>query len=80
MNPFEQFVAFADRTGQVRKPITQTEFESWKQQYTFDALQGTRYGESFCNHFGITDNILYHSCFVTVEECDQYIRKSYVHG
>jgi len=80
MNPFEQFVAFSDTmTGNIRMPITEAEFESWKQQFSFDALQGLRYGQSFCDRFGITDNLLYHaSVFRTIEACDNYIRKHYI--
>jgi len=78
MNPFEQFVAFGDSAGNIHAPITEQQFESWKQQYSFDALYGLRYGQSFCNHFGITDNILYYTSFATTDKCDQYIRKNYV--
>ena len=58
------------------RDITKTEYEDWKQQFTVDALRGQRYGQSFCNRFGITDNLLY---FTTeIEWCDDYIRKQYL--
>lgn len=79
-HPFEQFVAFADSTTKnIRRPITEQEFLSWKEQFSFDALHGLRYGQSFCKHFGIEDNLLlYASVFRTIETCDNYIRKHYI--
>ena len=77
--PFEQFVAFADKeTGEPRLPITEENFELWKRDYTWDALHGIRYGQSFCNRFGIVDNILYYTKFSTIEDCNNYIRKTYI--
>jgi hypothetical protein len=56
--------------------VTKAQYENWKQQFTVDALRGQRYGQSFCNCFGITDNLLY---FTTkIEWCDDYIRKQYL--
>ena len=40
--------------------ISQKDYEHWKKQYTWDALLDQRYGQSFCNHFGIQDNRLYY--------------------
>lgn len=55
--------------------INLTQYDQWQQQVVFDQLKGLRYGQSFCNYFGITDNILYfeHSWI----NADQYIRKTY---
>ena len=74
---FEQMVAFADRTGQSNAPITLAEYEQWRESYTFLALQGQRYGQSFCNTFGITDNHLYYNTG-GVDWSDAYIRKTYL--
>jgi hypothetical protein len=74
---FEQIVAFADQTGQSKEPITVTEYEQWRESYTFLALQGQRYGQSFCNQFGITDNHLYYNTG-GVDWADSYIRKTYL--
>jgi hypothetical protein len=76
-NPFEQMVAFGDQTGNIREPVTQQQFEQWRQEFTFDALHGQRYGQSFCNRFGITDNLLYFTTW-SVEQIDRYIEKNYV--
>ena len=70
-------VAFADQDGSPREPITLAEYERWRESYTFLALQGQRYGQSFCNHFGITDNHLYYNTG-GIEWADDYIRKNYL--
>ena len=73
---FEQIAALADRTGQPRSLITQEDFELWQQDFTWDALHGIRYSQSFCNRFGITDYILYYK--TGIDEADEYIRKNYI--
>ena len=64
--------------GQERQnsAISRQQYEQWARGFVFDGLRSQRYGQSFCNHFGITDNILYFSS--TVEEADRYIQKNYV--
>jgi hypothetical protein len=56
--------------------ITQEQFDEWQKQASFDIMKGLRYGQSFCNHFGITDNILYYEfSWLNAEE---YIRRAYI--
>jgi hypothetical protein len=74
---FEQIVAFADQTGRSNATITLAEYEQWRESYTFLALKGQRYGQSFCNTFGITDNHLYYNTG-GVDWSDAYIRKTYL--
>ena len=74
---FEQFVAFADTSGEVREPISQEDFELWQKDYTWDALHGIRYGQSFCNRFGINDNLLYYNTWPPAQ-MDDYIKKNYL--
>jgi len=58
------------------KTVSPEDYEDWKKQFTVDALFGIRYGQSFCNRFGITDNLLY---FTKEHEwCDRYIKDKYV--
>jgi hypothetical protein len=76
-NPFEQMVVFADRNGPSNATITLTEYEQWRESYTFLALKGQRYGQSFCNTFGINDNNLYYN-IGGVDAADAYIRKTYL--
>ena len=74
----EQIVAFGDRSGRIQKPITRAAFEHWKnKEFTFDGLQGLRYGQSFCNRFGITDNLLYYTQWPT-NQLDEYIERYYL--
>ena len=74
---FEQFVAFADQSGRVNPVITQEDYEQWQRDYIWEALHGIRYGQSFCNHFRITDNHLYYGTN-GLEWSDKYIRKTYL--
>ena len=57
--------------------IALEDFELWQRDYTWEALHGLRYGQSFCNRFGVTDNILYYSTWPP-EQMDDYIRKHYI--
>ena len=77
---FEQIVDFADQTDRTNVPITLAEYEQWRESYTFLALQGQRYGQSFCNTFGITDNHLYYNDYNHggIKWADDYIRKTYL--
>ena len=56
--------------------VSVEDYEAWRYGYLFDALQNLRYGQSFCNHFDITDNILFYAR--DHEDADDYIRKHYV--
>ena len=76
---FEQFVAFADKNGTPREPISQEDFELWQKDVIWDALYGLRYGQSFCNRFNISDNLLYYNTWPP-EQMDDYIRKNYIDG
>ena len=51
-------------------------YDQWAREFIVDGLRDHRYGQSFCNRFGITDNILYYS--TTVTEADQYIQEHYI--
>jgi len=56
--------------------ISLTEYEAWKRQFSWDALHGMRYAQSFCNYFGITDSILYHDADPV--RADEYITRNYI--
>ena len=74
---FEQLVTFADQSDRINPTITQEDYDQWRRDYVWEALHGIRYGQSFCNHFGITDNHLYYAPGDIVW-CDRYIRKTYL--
>jgi hypothetical protein len=76
-NPFEQMVAFADNNDKLENPISLEDFELWQKDVIWDALHGIRYGQSFCNRFGVSDNLLYYTTWPP-EQLTDYIRKHYI--
>lgn len=56
--------------------VSHADYLAWQHEFVFDALQGLRYGQSFCNRFDITDNILFYER--DPEWSDVYIRSHYV--
>ena len=66
----------------MREPLSEIvkiqlkDYENWQKQYTWDALQNIRYGQSFCNQYNITDLRLYYSRDWVF--CDRLIRKEYI--
>ena len=65
------------RGSQPDRHITLSEYRDWQRGYIFDGLRALRYGQSFCNHFDITDNILYYNV-LTHQDADRYIRDTYL--
>ena len=68
------FMNFQPR--RLQQPISQQEFDHWLREFTFDAMRGLRYGQSFCNWFDITDNRLFYER--DQEKCDRLIRAEYI--
>jgi hypothetical protein len=56
--------------------IRQAEYDAWRDEFVFDGIRGMRYGQSFCNHFGITDYVLFY--MLDWDRADQHIRKLYL--
>ena len=57
--------------------ISMQDYEKWHEGFLFETLQfDTRYGQSFCNKFDITDYILYY--MRDMEQADRHIRKHYL--
>lgn len=56
--------------------ITRKAYDQWAREFIFEGLRTQRYGQSFCNRFGITDNILYYA--ESVDSADQYIQDNYL--
>jgi len=56
--------------------ILQTEYDAWRNEFVFDGIRGLRYGQSFCNHFDITDYVLFY--MLDWGKADQHIRKLYL--
>ena len=56
--------------------VCRKNFTTWQHEYIFDGIRGVHYGKSFCNKFGITDNILFFSA--DPDFCNRYISKNYI--
>jgi hypothetical protein len=56
--------------------VSAEEYQVWCHGYLFDALQNLRYGQSFCNAFDISDNVLYYE--TDTDWADNYIQNYYV--
>lgn len=56
--------------------ITQQQYDDWKYGYTFEAMKGVVYGQSFCQHFGLVDYIL-RFCN-NIDQADVYIKQTYI--
>lgn len=56
--------------------ITQEQYLQWARGFVFEAMRDQRYGQSFCNRFGIQDNILFYAS--NVADADRYIRENYL--
>jgi hypothetical protein len=65
-----------DRRPGYQVQVSQNDYEQWARGFVFEGLRDQRYGQSFCNRFGIRDNILFYTS--TYEEADRYIQKNYV--
>ena len=59
-----------------REELTPEAFQAWDHAFIFEAMKNQRYGQSFCNHFGITDNILFYER--DKERARAYIQKHYL--
>lgn len=58
------------------KKISREQYLQWANGFIFEGLRDLRYGQSFCNRFGIKDNILYYSN--NVADADLYIQENYI--
>ena len=56
--------------------VTKEQYKKWQKLYSFDALKGTQYGQSFCKHFNIMDFRLYFDR--NWAHCDRLIRREWV--
>lgn len=59
-----------------RRTVSRHQYQNWRKQVLFDVLRGLRYGQSFCDRFDISDNILYYDR--DERRCDSYIKRLYL--
>jgi hypothetical protein len=76
-NPFELLINQTNQQNQLYQAVSKKDFEQWKVEFSFEALKGLRYGQSFCNHFDITDNLLYYNPW-SVDQTNESIEQNYV--
>jgi hypothetical protein len=69
-------VSMLNKKSTTNFSLTSTEYSHWKKLYTFDGLQGAKYGQSFCQQFDIVDNILQY-CLPPLD-ADSYIQEHYI--
>lgn len=62
--------------SQTTHRVNRADYDQWARGFIFEGLRDQRYGQSFCNRFGIKDNILFYSG--SVAEADRYIQKNYL--
>ena len=74
---FDQMITSltADAAAEI-KTVSLQDYEQWQELYTWDAIQDQRYGQSFCNHFDITDHRLFYERDWV--RCDIMIRREYI--
>ena len=72
----DQLEATKTRAKDLR--ITRTQFEYWQKLYTWDAIKGIPYGESFCKYFEIYDVFLMVMKHWATDDLELYIREEYV--
>ena len=67
-----------DRDARVERQhsISETDYHMWQRAFTFEGIKGQRYGQSFCNHFDITDYVLFYK--IDWASADQHIRTTYL--
>ena len=78
-NAFENMTAdllAIDARAEQQNSVTEAAYEDWKREFTFEGIKGARYGQSFCNHFDITDYVLYYK--MDWASADQHIRTVYL--
>jgi hypothetical protein len=57
--------------------ITQEQYEEFEYHYVFDALKGLRFGQAFCERFGVSNaSPLYH--LKSRELCERWIQTNYL--
>ena len=66
----------AQRQTKNTTKVKLSEYKQWQKLFSFDALRGKKYGESFCDYFNITDyRIKFDSNWAS---CDKIIRSEWI--
>ena len=76
MTHLVQELMLAQHGRTAKEELTQESYDRWCHEYIFDAMKDLRFGQAFCNHFGITDNHVFYER--DPEKCKAMIRKRYL--
>jgi hypothetical protein len=60
----------------LKNSIKLDNYDQWRKQFTWDAMSGLRYGQSFCNYFKITDHRIFYETNWSV--CDTVIQREWL--
>jgi hypothetical protein len=73
VDPFRSLQLSNPTTKRTQTPVcTLGQYEQFKKEFVFDKLRGSTFGQSFCEKFGITDNML--SIVTSETEADYLVR------
>ena len=78
MSILSQWIAKQVEERGLAEILTEENFNAWRKSYLMEAIMGIRYGQSFCNRFGVEDYVLYY--MRDVASAHQYILKNYLQG
>lgn len=56
--------------------ISPAAYRKWQKHFSFDALKGKHYGQSFSDYFKIQDYRIYYEC--NWERCDALIKREWI--
>jgi hypothetical protein len=69
-------IMYAQENSAEPGSVSEDNYHEWQKIYTWHALVDQRYGQSFCNHFVISDNRLYYER--NWVKCDSIIRSEWL--
>jgi hypothetical protein len=69
-------IMYSQENGAELGSVSEANYHEWQKIFTWDALVDQRYGQSFCNHFGIRDARIWHEW--DWRRCDRLIQREYL--
>lgn len=73
---FDTMISQLNSKSPATTKVSKQEYEHWKKLFSFDALKGKHYGESFADHFKIRDYRIYFER--DWARCDNLIRNEWI--
>ena len=72
----EEDLMIAQHGRTAKEELTEESYQRWDHGFIFDAMRDQRYGQAFCNHFGVTDNLLFYER--NIQRARDRIRQHYL--